>query len=159
MSKPSKQPISVLVVIHNEHAEVLLLERKDKPGFWQSVTGSKEGQEALLDTAKREVQEETGINTCQYVPHDWQQQNVYEIYEHWRHRYPAGVTENTEHVFSLCVPKDITITLAPQEHLQHQWLPIDAAAELVFSPSNREAILMLKHKGQHDSTTHYDCNV
>lgn len=159
MSKPNKQPISVLVVIHTAQAEVLLIERKDKPGFWQSVTGSKEGQEALMDTAKREVMEETGIDTSVYLPQDWQHQNVYEIYPHWRHRYAPGVTENTEHVFSLCVPKNVPITLAPAEHLQYQWLAIEDAAERVFSPSNREAILMLKHKGQHDSTTDYDCNL
>ncbi|MBP6562477.1 MAG: dihydroneopterin triphosphate diphosphatase [Neisseriaceae bacterium] len=147
MSTPSKQPISVLVVIHSPEWDVLLIERKDKPGFWQSVTGSKEGLEPLADTARREVLEETGIDTSRHLPHDWQQQNVYEIYEHWRHRYPAGVTENTEHVFSLCIPKDTPITLAPQEHLRHQWLDIDTAAELVFSPSNRDAILMLRHKG------------
>ncbi len=148
MSKPCKQPISVLVVIHSPEWDVLLIERKDKPGFWQSVTGSKEGDEALFNTAKREVLEETGIDTQLYPPHDWQQQNVYEIYEHWRHRYPAGVTENTEHVFSLCIPKDTTITLAPQEHVQAQWMPIEAAAKLAFSPSNQEAILMLKQKGR-----------
>ena len=35
-----KIPESVLVVIHTAALEVLLLERADSPGFWQSVTGS-----------------------------------------------------------------------------------------------------------------------
>lgn len=59
---PYKIPESVLVVIHTAALEVLLLERADKLGFWQSVTGSKDTlDEALQTTAIREVGEETGI--------------------------------------------------------------------------------------------------
>lgn len=144
-----KIPESVLVVIHSADLQVLLIERADKPGFWQSVTGSKdEPDEPLAGTAVREVFEETGIRIgSDQVPianlSDWQLSNVYEIYPVWRHRYAPGVTRNTEHVFGLCVPRDIAITLAPREHLQHRWLPWREAADLCFSPSNAEAILQL----------------
>ena len=37
-----KIPESVLVVIHSADREVLLIERTDMPGHWQSVTGSKD---------------------------------------------------------------------------------------------------------------------
>ena len=41
---------------------MLLIERADKPGYWQSVTGSKDApDEPLVETAVREVAEETGI--------------------------------------------------------------------------------------------------
>ncbi len=144
-----KIPESVLVVIHTADLQVLLIERADKPGFWQSVTGSKDAvDELLVETAVREVFEETGIqigSATVPVDHlrDWQLSNVYEIYPVWRHRYAPGVTHNTEHVFGLCVPRDISITLAPREHLQFQWLPWRDAADLCFSPSNAEAILQL----------------
>ena len=60
--KAFKIPESVLVVIHTPQLDVLLLERADHPGFWQSVTGSKDTvEEPLLQTALREVMEETGI--------------------------------------------------------------------------------------------------
>ncbi|HMC43897.1 MAG TPA: dihydroneopterin triphosphate diphosphatase, partial [Caballeronia sp.] len=36
MSKPPKIPESVLVVIHTPELEVLVIERFDRPGFWQS---------------------------------------------------------------------------------------------------------------------------
>jgi dATP pyrophosphohydrolase len=141
---PHKIPESVLVVIHTPDLQVLLLERADKPGFWQSVTGSKDSlDEPLHCTAQREVQEETGIDASCFALHDWQLVNVYEIYPVWRHRYAEGVTQNTEHVFGLCVPRATTISLAPREHLQYQWLPYREAADLCFSASNAEAILQL----------------
>ncbi len=146
-----KIPESVLVVIHSADLQVLLIERADKPGFWQSVTGSKDmPDEPLPDTAAREVWEETGIqigsaSVAADKLRDWQLSNIYEIYPIWRHRYAPGVTHNTEHVFGLLVPREIPIVLAEREHLQHQWLPWQAAADLCFSPSNAEAILQLPH--------------
>jgi dATP pyrophosphohydrolase len=144
-----KIPESVLVVIHTADLEVLLIERADHPGYWQSVTGSKDTpQEALADTAVREVEEETGIVVgSPQVPRsalrDWGFRNLYEIYPVWRHRYAPGVTHNTEHVFGLRVPRDIAVRVAPREHLQYAWLPWQEAADRCFSPSNAEAILML----------------
>ena len=144
-----KIPESVLVVIHSADLQVLLIERADHPGFWQSVTGSKDTPgESLADTAVREVAEETGIVVgSAAVPrsalHDWGLSNLYEIYPVWRHRYEPGVTHNTEHVFGLRVPRDIVVRLAPREHLRHAWLPWREAADRCFSPSNAEAVLML----------------
>lgn len=137
-----KQPVSVLVVLHTPDNLVLLLERKDKAGFWQSVTGSVELGETLAETAHREVKEETGIELATGVLHNWQQQTVYEIYPHWRHRYADGITHNTEHTFSACITKDTPIVLS--EHTQYRWLPIEEAAQLASSPSNQQAILALK---------------
>jgi dATP pyrophosphohydrolase len=141
-----KIPVSTLVVIHTPKLEVLLLERADRPGYWQSVTGSRHDGEDLRDTAIREVEEETGIDARRYRLEAWNLQNVYEIYPVWRHRYPEGVTHNTEHVFGLEVPEPLPVRLAPREHLAAQWLPWREAAERVFSWSNRKAILMLAEK-------------
>jgi len=141
------------VVIHTPTLEVLLIERADKPGYWQSVTGSKDHiDEPLADTCEREVAEETGIVIGSLeVPssalRDWHLVNVYEIYPVWRHRYAPGVTHNTEHVFGLTVPASTIVTLNPSEHLRHQWLPYREAADRCFSPSNAEAILHLPRIG------------
>ena len=147
--RPHKIPESVLVVIHTAELQVLLIERADHPGFWQSVTGSKDvAGEPLAETARREVLEETGIAIgSAAVPghclRDWQLRNVYEIYPVWRHRYAPGVTHNTEHVFGLQVPRDVPVVLAPREHLRFEWLDWRAAADRCFSPSNAEAVLQL----------------
>jgi len=141
-----KIPESVLVVIHTPELEVLLIERADRPGFWQSVTGSLDRiDEPLIDTAKRELFEETGIvaDGERIVLRDWHLSNIYEIYPTWRHRYAPGVTRNTEHVFSVCVPRDIPVILSAREHLQYAWLPYLEAADRCFSSSNAEAILQL----------------
>jgi len=140
--RPFKIPRSVLVVIHTPALDVLLIERADKPGYWQSVTGSLDALDEALDaTARREVFEETGITGGSL--RDWQLVNRYEIYPVWRHRYAPGVTENTEHVFGLTVPDGTAVTLSPREHLAWVWLPWREAADRCFSPSNAEAILHL----------------
>jgi len=141
-----KIPISVLVVIHTADLDVLLIERANSDGFWQSVTGSIDFlDEPLIAAAARELFEETGIHAdgTRIVLRDWHLANVYDIYPNFRHRYAPGVTRNTEHVFSVCVPRDIPVTLAPREHVAHAWLPLLAAADRCFSSSNAEAILQL----------------
>ena len=146
-SKPYKIPESVLVVIHTAELDVLLIERTPNPGFWQSVTGSKDTpDEALERTAAREVMEETGIMVAPDHLRDWQLSNVYDIYPLWRQRYAPGVTRNVEHVFSLQVPRDVEVTLLPREHRASVWLPWREAADKCFSPSNAEAILQLPRR-------------
>jgi dihydroneopterin triphosphate diphosphatase len=153
LPRPPKIPQSVLVVIHTAELEVLLIERADKPGFWQSVTGSKDAlDEPNAFTAQREVFEETGIAIGSLeVPlanlRDWRLSNVYEIYPVWRHRYAPGVTHNTEFVFGLRVPRNVPVTLSPREHTSLAWLPWREAADRCFSPSNAEAILQLPRFG------------
>jgi dATP pyrophosphohydrolase len=144
-----KIPESVLVVIHTPARDVLLIERADRPGYWQSVTGAKDAlDEPLVETCVLEVAEETGIQIgSEGVPpgalHDWQLVNVYPIYAVWRHRYAPGVTHNTEHVFGLTVPAGTAVRLNPREHLNFVWLPWREAADRCFSPSNAEAVLHL----------------
>jgi dATP pyrophosphohydrolase len=146
LEKRYKIPVSTLVVVYTPALDVLLIERADHPGFWQSVTGSQDPGESLAQTAAREVAEETGIDAGLYPLLDWKVSNVYEIYAVWRHRYAPGVTHNTEHVFGLRVPERLEVTLAPKEHLRFRWLPWREAAQEVFSWSNRQAILMLPDK-------------
>ena len=144
-----KIPQSVLVVIHSAAREVLLIRRADAPEYWQSVTGSKDDpQETFAQTAQREVLEETGIDCRPGAPLasqlvDWQLENIYEIYPHWRWRYAPGVLFNTERVFGLQVPRDIGVCLSPREHTDYCWLPWTAAADRCYSPSNAEACLLL----------------
>jgi dATP pyrophosphohydrolase len=144
MPKPFKIPQSVLVVIHTPALDVLLINRADASNFWQSVTGAKDREdESFIETAIREVAEETGIACESGALRDWDLENIYDIYPRWLHRYAPGITRNTEHVFGLTVPAGTAVTLNPREHTAYQWLPWRQAADTCFSPSNAEAILML----------------
>ncbi len=131
------------MVIHDPQFKVLLLERAAHPGYWQSVTGSQEHSENLRETAAREVAEETGINCNGADLLDWHLSNRFEIFAEWRDRYPAGITHNDEHVFSLCVASGTPVTTAPDEHRAWRWVAWDEAAAACFSWTNRDAILML----------------
>jgi len=142
-----KIPVSALVVVYTAALEVLLIERADAPGLWQSVTGSQEPGESLAATATRELAEETGIDAARYGGvTDWDVANVYEIFPRWRHRYAPGITQNTEHVFGLEVAQPLPVTLNPREHLRHVWLPWQEASAKCFSWSNRDAILLLPQR-------------
>jgi len=147
-----KIPISVLVVVHTAELDVLLLERAGRPGFWQSVTGSIESAEEPLEhAAAREVLEETGISVDAGRLVRWNVVNTFEIYGQWRSRFAPGVMYNTEHVFGLELARRVPVTVAPDEHLAHVWLPWREAAERCFSWSNRDAIRML---GEHAVVTY-----
>ena len=160
-----KIPISVLVVIYSPSQKFLLLERADRPGYWQSVTGSLDSlDEQPIAAAVRELSEETGLivkadKQCpglmdllndQCFQYDllraWPYKTEYEILAHWRHRYPDGIAYNTEHWFFVCVPEESAIQLNPREHLQYSWLDYEQASSVCFSPSNAAAI---KNLSQH----------
>ena len=137
-----KLPESVLVVVHTPALDVLLLERAGKAGLWQSVTGSREPDDADLEaTARRELREETGLVVGTLT--DWRLKNRYEIWPQWRARYAAHVTHNTEHVFGFRVDERLVATLDPAEHVAQLWLPWEQAMAKVFSPTNRDAIWQL----------------
>ena len=137
---------------HRRRCEVLLIERADQPGFWQSVTGSQGPRRTsrCAETAVREVAEETGIvvgsprgaarGSCATGSCATSTRST----RVWRHRYAPGVTHNTEHVFGLPVPRGTPVALSPREHLR---LPLAALARggrpLLLAVSNAEAILQL----------------
>ncbi|MCH6584477.1 MAG: dihydroneopterin triphosphate diphosphatase [Proteobacteria bacterium] len=138
-----KTPISVLVVIHTPDLQVLLLERTDHPGYWQSVTGSQHQGETLSQTAAREIAEETGLDAASFLLTELNLLSKYEIFQEWRWRYAPEVTHNTEHAFGLLLPEPIPVTVSAREHLRYAWLPQQEAVEKVFSWSNAEAIRKL----------------
>ncbi len=140
---PYKTPVSALILVYTADLQVMIMERSDKAGFWQSVTGSLEAGETPKQAATREVLEETGLDASQYDFQDWHTSNIYEIYSHWRHRYAPGVTQNTEHVFGLLLPEALPIRLSPDEHVRYEWVDWREAAQRVFSWTNVEALRKL----------------
>ena len=135
-----KIPISSLVVIYTKQLDILLLSRADKSNFWQSVTGSLEADESPLETAIREVLEETGIVCENYLLQDWNLSHEYKIFSHWQYRYAPGVIYNTEHIFGLELPEKLPVTLSPNEHIDFKWVTLEEAKKKVFSWTNVKAL-------------------
>jgi dATP pyrophosphohydrolase len=137
-----RRPESVLIVIHTEGGEFLLLERLRPPGFWQSVTGSMEWGEPADTAARREVIEETGIRQGVLVNLQWTQ--VYEILPAFGKVYEPGVTQNLEHAFSLRLRDRVPVVLSDAEHVQFRWVSAADAMETASSSTNRAVIAELR---------------
>lgn len=133
-------------MVYTRTGKVLLLRRADKPppAFWQSVTGSMRWDEDQPEiTARRELREETDLAVTDGL-RSWDKTYRFKIMPQWAHRYAPGTEENLEHVFSLEIPAETTITLNPAEHAEFIWLPFSEALQQVTSWTNREAIELIQ---------------
>lgn len=136
-----KNPEAVLVIIFLEGTkDILLLQRKDDPSFWQSVTGSLEQDESPHLTAIREVKEETGIdiNAENLTLIDCQKSTEFAIFPQYRHRYAPHITHVKEHIFLLPLPQKCSLLLT--EHTAYQWLSPQQAIKQTKSWNNALAI-------------------
>lgn len=141
MTQVYRRPESVLVLIYDTQHQVLLLERSDVAGYWQSVTGSLEPGETPAQAARRELFEETGLSESRSHPlQDLRRQVRFTIPPRWQHRFAPHITTNLEHQFALQVPAGTPVRLSPDEHLRAAWLSAGQALKQVSSWSNREAI-------------------
>lgn len=132
---------SVLVVIYAENTRrVLMLQRRDDPGFWQSVTGSLEADETPNETAIRELWEEVRlkIEAKSTALLDCNESIEFEIFPYFRYKYAPNVTHCREHWFLLAVEQEFTPELT--EHLAFQWVSPAQAVQMTKSPNNAEAI-------------------
>ncbi len=93
-----RQPIQVLVYpvkVTKGDWEYLLLRRiASRGGFWQGVTGGVEDDEEILETARRELMEETGLVPSRLQRIDYTY--AFPVEDKWRHLYAEGVKEVTE---------------------------------------------------------------
>jgi dATP pyrophosphohydrolase len=138
-NKTYKRPESVLVVIYTLAGEVLLLERRQPAGYWQSVTGSLEWGETAQAAALREVREETGLNVGSELV-DCGYSNRFDIIPAWRARYAPDVHVNVEHVFRAAFAARPAVRINPAEHTGYQWLSCRQALQRASSRTNRDAI-------------------
>lgn len=136
-----KNPFSVLVAVYAQNSgRVLMLQRKDDPDFWQSITGTIETGEQPKQAAIREVKEEIGVDIlAQNLPlFDCHHKVNFEIFPQFRHKYAPHITHCEEHWFLLPLKEEIKPILT--EHLDYRWLPASQAKALTKSWNNRAII-------------------
>jgi dihydroneopterin triphosphate diphosphatase len=137
-----KQPRSVQVVVFidgpNDRQYLLLRRIANHGGFWQSVTGSLEGNETHTEAAAREVLEETGITSREDDLIELGIVNTFEIAPQWRARYAPGVTHNEEVCFALEVSQ-FDVRVDPMEHDEYLWTTFKKAMEMLYWDSNKRA--------------------
>ena len=132
---------SVLVVIYAKDTNrVLMLQRRDDPDFWQSVTGTIESGETPKNTAIRELWEEVRLEISENSTalFDCKESIEFEIFPHFRYKYAPNVTHCHEHWFLLAVEQEFEPILS--EHLAYQWVLPEHAIQMTKSPNNAEAI-------------------
>jgi dATP pyrophosphohydrolase len=139
---PYRRPESVLVVVHTDARDCLLLERAEPRGFWQSVTGTLDWDETPAQAAIRELAEETGLAPRGLVDAGLTQ--TFPIHPAWRHRYAPDVRENLEHLWYVRLPGVVPVRLNAAEHVASEWLPLEAAISRVWSWTNRAALERLR---------------
>ncbi|MES2211646.1 MAG: dihydroneopterin triphosphate diphosphatase [Pseudomonadota bacterium] len=143
-----KNPAGVMVVMV-AGSSCLLIERADWVGFWQSVTGSIEPGESLLEAAARELFEETGFGPAHGQLIDAGYRETYDIFPRFRYRYDPEISQGTLDVFWFVMNAQHAPILAPAEHLDYTWLHLNDAQLKVIAGPNRTAIerwLMLEEK-------------
>ncbi len=139
----ARRPVSVLVVVYTDDAQVLLLRRRQPFDFWQSVTGSLKDDESPAAAASRELREETGFTNEGNLRFS-DVSRRFEIDPRWRDRFEPGVVENEEFEWRYRLPAVSGIQLNMEEHSEYQWLPIVEAIDAVWSWTNRDALIGLQ---------------
>jgi len=137
-----RRPESVLVVVHSDDAQALLLKRGKPFDFWQSVTGSLQAGESHEQAAVRELCEETGF-TDEGILEFTGVSRQFAIDPRWRKRFAPGIVENVEFEWRYRVPQPMDIRIDGKEHTEYRWLPIEEAIDTVWSWTNRDALRSL----------------
>ena len=137
-----RRPVSVLVVVHSDAGDVLLLRRSNPFDFWQSVTGSLKDNESHGQAAARELLEETGL-TNEGILVDSGISRTFAIDPRWRNKFARGSVENIEHEWRYRLPEKTDILLNADEHSEYCWVSVEEAIAKVWSWTNRDALKLL----------------
>ncbi len=139
---PLAESVRLVKVMVHDGARVLLLHRRPERGnFWQPITGSIENGEGPLQTARRELAEETG-NAGEVE--DLGLMQSFMIESHFLSaKFPPPVIA-TEIGFAARMPSDLAIRMDAEEHDDFGWFTFAEAYERIRWSDDREALEQLE---------------
>jgi lipoyl(octanoyl) transferase len=130
----------VKVLVHDGDRVLLLHRRRERGNFWQPLTGTIEEPESPLDTAHRELVEETG-HAATPLPLDLTQSFLIES-QYLEARYPSPIIAS-EICFHAALDSRLPIRIDPEEHDAWGWFTFDEAYERIRWTDDREALTRL----------------
>ncbi|HEU4520967.1 MAG TPA: lipoyl(octanoyl) transferase LipB [Thermoanaerobaculia bacterium] len=133
----------VKIVIHDGDRVLLLHRRPERGDFWQPITGSMEHGESPIDTARREIREETGID-AEPSPLDLTQSFMIES-QFLSAIHPAPIIAS-EVGFRATIDSNRPIVLDPAEHDEYGWFTFGEAYEKIRWTDDREALELLESR-------------
>ena len=139
---PKEETIRLVkVVVHDDHRVLLLHRRPERGNFWQPITGSIEKGETPIDTARREIAEETG-HSGDPEALDLHQSFMIES-QYLEARYPAPIIAS-EIGFVARLASAATIHIDADEHDDFGWFTFGEAYERIRWTDDREALERLE---------------
>ena len=130
-------PIKLQTILYRREdsgLKILILKRcLEDGGFWQTVTGTLEINESILDSRKRELLEEARISDA-----------VYDEEEITRFSWNKKDWTVAELVYSAeTKTKDIALS---NEHTEFKWVDINEAIEIVEKQNTKDCLNIFKQK-------------
>jgi len=127
----------VKVLVHDGDRVLLLHRRRERGNYWQPITGSIEAGESPLETARRELREETG-QSGEPEPLDLRQSFMIES-QFLEAQHPAPIIAS-EVAFTAAIDSRIPIRLDTLEHDACGWFTFAEAYERIRWTDDREAL-------------------
>jgi lipoyl(octanoyl) transferase len=128
----------VKIVIHDDDRVLLLHRRPERGNFWQPITGSIEEGESPLETARREIAEETG-QRGEPQPLDLTQSFMIESQYLESKGYVPPIVAS-EVCFQATLDSSLPIRIDPEEHDEWGWFTFSEAYERMRWTDDREAL-------------------
>jgi lipoyl(octanoyl) transferase len=139
---PRADTIRLAKVVAHDRKLVLLLHRRPERGdFWQPITGTIDSEESELETARREVLEETGQPA---EPRDCALQQSFIIESQYLASRYARPIFASEVCFFASLDSSVPVRLDRQEHDAYGWFTFPEACEKIRWSDDREAIERLE---------------
>lgn len=141
----ARAPFQVLVIPYNftsDGIKYCIFKREDvEVDMWQWVSGGGEDTESSLESAKREMNEETGVIVSELVPLNSMTYIPTYFFEEVTISYPDHIVI-PEYSFGALIGQEIVLS---DEHSEYRWVDYKTAMILLHWDSNKTALYEL-HK-------------